>query len=584
MTPNVSLPQAAPAVNTQNDPASTNGWDCVSVLRFPEVNKAIVDQKTSPKTFSQSDNDPTFGTISLNGNFSDWQLSGGDGKLVWIEMPMLNSVFTLMSKTHNYSKPMKANVEVNMLWIEQQTKAANSKGYGLKIDNTVTINVLDLDPGDNTEADGSKVSSSIIGLMKSSLQSWLLKNITQFDHVFASVDIAEKVDSGPLGWLKPTDKFYAVTSSDKDPDNMDKKLFAVLCMTENRENPGDHEVSPFAIPDESRAAFLISPERFLTKMMLNGMPLVFVGKSTIVTQTYVNPQTGQKIEQKVETWKDPVTVDDFTVDNLTITNKVPMRFMTQEMDDGKKVDPIIDKGNFNLRFQTNGLEMDLTDLNFEYSPGITVHLNHTAPMALTIDKDRKFNMVIGKTTTSASVVSSETVLVLEIVGSIAAAVLGAALGGFLGGLASGGGTAIAEGGAEATIETITVAAEEGAEDAAVNITEDAIVDTVDDAETSLDGIEEGEANLSKFGKFKSFLARNKFKIFGTIVGGAIGGSTGTIANIIKAVANADPNVPTIDELGTEALAPITWPNLEKSGFVIKNGGINGCLQIGFTIK
>jgi uncharacterized membrane protein len=258
--------------------------------------------------------------------------------------------------------------------------------------------------------------------------------------------------------------------------------------------------------------------------------------------------------------------------------------MTQEMDDGKKVDPVIDTGKFNLRFQTNGLEMDLTDLNFEYTPGISVHLNHTAPMALTIDKNRKFNMVIGKTTTTASVVSSETVLVLEIVGSIAAAVLGAALGGFLGGLASGGATAVAEGGLEATIDSITVAAEEGVEDSVINITEDALTDTVDDTETSLDGIEDGEANLSKFGKFKSFLSRNKFKIFGSIVGGALGGTTGTIANIIKAVANADPNVPTIDKLGTEALAPITWPNIDSSGFVIKSGGINGCLQIGFTMK
>lgn len=573
----------ANANDAGNNPATTNGWDCVSVLRFPDVNKAIVEQKSSPPNFSQSDDDPTFGTIALKGDFGDWQLSGGDGKLVWIDMPLNNTIFTLMSKDHNYGKPMRATAEVNMLWLEQQTQSAENKGYDLKIDNTVTIDVLNIDPGDNTESGGAKISQSIIGLMKSSLQSWLISNISKFDHVFASVDIAEKVDTGPLGWLKPTDKFYAVTSSDKDPDDINQKLFAVLCMTENRPNPGDHEVSPFAIPTDSRASFLISPERFLNKMMLNGLPLVFVGKSTMETQTYIDPETGVKFTQQVETWKDPVTTNDFTVENLTITNKVPMRFMTQEMDDGKKVDPVIDTGKFVIRFQTDGIEMDLTDLNFEYTPGISVHINHTAPMSLTIDQNRKFKMVLGKSTTSASVVSSTAVLVAEIIGSIAAAVIGAAVGGALGGLASGGATAAAEGGMEATIDSITVASEEGVEESLVNLTEETVTDTVEDADTSMEGIEEGESNLSKFGKFKSFLGRNKFKILGSIIGGALGGSTGSIANIIKAVANSDANVPTIDNLGTEALAPITWPNLSSDLFVINGGGINGCLQIGYSI-
>jgi Clostridium P-47 protein len=573
-----------PAPTDTNQPTSTNGWDCVSVLRFPDVNAAIIKQKSSPPSFSESDTDPTFGLITFNGNFGDWQLSGGDGKLVWIDMPLNNSLFSMLNKTHSYPKTMQATVEVNMLWIEQATKPnATTSGFDLKVDPGVTINVENIDVGANTESDGSKISDVTIGIMKSSLQSWLIKNISQFDHVFASVDIAEQVDTDALGWLKPTDKFYAVTSSDTDPDNIDKMLFAVLCMTENRTNPGDHEVSPFAIPDGSRASFLISPERFMNKMMMNGLPLLFVGKSTIVQKQEVDPETGQTYTVPVETWADPVTVSDFTLANLAITNKVAMRFMTQQLDNKKTVDPVIAAGKFNLRFQTNGIELDLTDLNFDYTPGISVHINHTAPATLSIDSTRKFLLSVGNSTTSAQVVESEGVLIAEIVGSIAAAVIGSVVGGMIGGAAAGGSTAIVEGGTEAAVNTITVTSEEAAEGALLNVTEEAITESSDEATTAMNGISNGAANLSKFAQFTGFLARSWPKILGTIIGGAIGGSTGTIATIIKAVANDHTSVPTIDQLGTEALAPITWPNLDAKGFVVKEGGINGCLQIGFDI-
>ena len=563
---NLMITAPSPVSVTTNQPTTTNGWDCVSVIRFPDVNAAIVTQKSSPASFSQSDNDPDLGTLTFGGDFGDWLLSGGDGKLVSIDMPLMNSVFTMNSNTHSFSKKMVATAEVNMQWVEQGGPS------NLIVDPGVTINVSSLDVGDNLESTGKNISDTTIGIMKESLQNWMKNNVNLFDHVFASVNIAEQVDTGPLGWLKPTDKFYAVTSSDSDPDDINKKLFAVLCMTDKNPNPGDHQVSPFAIPDGLRASFLISEKIFMDKMIRPGLPLLFAGKSTISKS---NP---------TETWAEPVSPDDFEFsDPTTITNKVDMRFITQQLDDGTKVKPVIAKNHFMLRIQSDGLELDLTDLNFEYSHGISVHINHTAPATLTINANRKFVLNVGNSTTSASVVESTELLVESIVASIVASIILSAVGGMIGGAAAGGASTIAKGGAEATIDAITVTTTEAAEDAVTNLTDEAIMDASDEATSSQKAIDQGAADLTKWGKFKGFLSRNWPKMLGSTIGGAIGGATITIPNIIEAMANDHASVPTIDNLGTEALAPITWPNLDKQKFVIKEGGINGCLQIGFDI-
>ena len=563
----ITAPSPAPASTKQ--PTTTNGWDCVSVIRFPDVNAAIVAQKSSPANFSQRDDDPDFGTITFTGDFGDWQLSGGDGKLVWIGMPLMNSVFTMNNNTHAYSKKMVASAEVNMGWAQQ----AGTSGYDLKVDQGVTISVMSIDVGDNVESNGKNISDTTIGIMKESLQNWLIKNIGLFDHVFASVDIATKVDQGPLGWLKPTDKFYAVTSSDDAPDDITKKLFAILCMTEGNQMPGDHEVSPFAIPDGSRASFLISEERVMRKMILPGLPLLFAGKSTISKN---NP---------IETWADPVSADDFEFsDPTTLTNNVDMRFITQELNDGTKVNPVIAKNKFNFRIHSDGLELDLTDLNFEYSHGISVHINHTAPATLTIDGNRKFVLNVGNSTTSASVVESRELLIESIVASIAASIILSAVGGMIGGAVAGGAATIAKTGAEATVDAITVTSTEAAEGAVTNLTDEAIIDASDEAASSQKAIDQGVADLTKWSKFSGFLSRNWPKILGKMIGATLGGAVITIPNIIEAMANDHSSVLTIDNLGTEALAPITWPNLDKKKFVIKGGSINGCLQIGFDIS
>ena len=375
--------------------------------------------------------------------------------------------------------------------------------------------------------------------------------------------MTENVDKGNFSWMTPTDKLYAVTYPAENPNDLEARLLAVLCMTENRPKPDGHEVSPYAIPNGRRLGFLISQERFLNKFLLPGMPLLF----------------SEKISSDGSTNKD-ITTDDFSIKNLTITNNVALKFNKQKLKNGKVVQPIIDPGNFNILLESNNLQYRLTNLHFEYSEGITVKIDHTAYANLSITPERKFSLKVNNSTTSASVSTSKKELIKATVASITASVILAAVGGMAGEAASVGGT-MAIDGAEASIDAIEVTAEESIENEISNLTSEAIEEAGDEAAESVS--EEGGSGTSKIGEFKNYFAKNWAKILGRVIGGTIGAATGTIPLIIKDIANHNAKTPTIDKLGTEALSPFTWPELNNDGFIIHGGGINGCLQIGFDI-
>lgn len=580
---------------TQVPVTDTNGWDTVTAIRFPEMNQAIVKMKRSPLSFDESQSDDDDGTVSFKGKFGDWQLSGGDGKLVWLDLPISEATFGFGGKIFSYPLPMTATIEVNMEWVQEQaseSSTTNSENGGiatsisnqLKVAPGIRVVVQQLFTGDNTEPSGKPVSEVHSSLMKSTLEAWLTQNVASFDHVFATVDIAEDAAKGPLAWLKPTDKMYAVTSAGPDAEQMDNKIFGVLTMTDKNKNPGDHEISPFAIPADCRAAFLISPERFMTQMLQPGLPLLFLGKSTIVEETWYPPESTVAVKREVETWGDAVQAEDFQFSGTALSNGVAMRFHDQTLENGKVVQPVIDAGKFQLTFKPEGLEMELSDLRFDYSWGICVHMEHKANAVLEIDENRCFKLTVKRSVTSAAVTTSEEVKIFTIIGSIAASIILSAVGGMIGGsAAAGAGEAVVNAAGEGVINTIEVIAEEGAE-AAVNVATEAATEAGEEAAESASILSGAMKNIAaKAGDFKLFLAKAWPKILGTIIGGAVGGATGTIPTIIEAIANNNASIPSLDDLGTAALSPVQWANLEQDSFVVLSGGINGCIQIGFTI-
>ena len=105
---------------------------------------------------------------------------------------------------------------------------------------------------------GTQPSDIDKAIIQDLFRQWFEGNMDDFTTVFASVNLNAKADEGQFQWLMPTHVSYAVAEESSLPDG----IFAVLCMTENRDSTGlGHQVSPYAIPEGQRSAFLISPER-----------------------------------------------------------------------------------------------------------------------------------------------------------------------------------------------------------------------------------------------------------------------------------------------------------------------------------
>jgi len=78
--------------------ADTMGWDTVFAIRVPDVNAAIVEEKTSPKTFASGD---LGGGWSITGDFGDWQITpGGDGENINLLIPATSGNMVFSGKTY----------------------------------------------------------------------------------------------------------------------------------------------------------------------------------------------------------------------------------------------------------------------------------------------------------------------------------------------------------------------------------------------------------------------------------------------------------------------------------------------------
>lgn len=531
--------------------ASTNGWDTVYAIRYPDVNKGIIAQKSSPKSFTQSLKDPDMGDMKLIGNFSDWQLAtGGDGKNVRLNLPVTNSTLNFMGQDHSYNSLVTATIEVNLLWLSEdgQPDADDSSSHKSQLmvftNEGNEASVRFIDPGTNTMSDTQK------SFYRTLLESWLNANRGVFEHVFAFLDVNSQADKGKEGfqWLKPTDKLYSVVDVD---DDATKSIFGVLCMTGNRKSPEAHEISPFAIPDKVNSGFLIAPERIISEILWPYIPLMFVDSS-----------------------KDDFSLSD---DNLQITNNKDLKFNKQVLDDGTTIiQPEIAAEKFTITLEATYVKMQFTDLHFPWSPGISVRVTHTSNSTFKMTSDRKLKMDVISSTTTGNIQTEEWVKILEIIGSIALSIIGSVGGGFIGGAVKGG-SAVATGATEAALDAIEMTAVETGEQLTTNIAADAGEEAATETTSLISRVSAAP------GKFASFFARNWAKLLGGAIGGGIGATIGMIPSIIGAVANNHENVPTLDEFGTQAMQPITWPNLSNEGLTLVSGSLNGSFQMGIQL-
>jgi Clostridium P-47 protein len=402
---------ATPALAAQ--PADTNDWDTAFAIHFSDANNAIVAKKSSPPSFSAPYTDGLSGQqYTIAGNFGAWQLSGGSGGIVHMSLPVTGGTLTPQGGTaRNYSGS--GVIEVYLNFLPQPTSdSTNGQTNNLQVKLTtndpvnqpvVTVQSFTFDPTSPLQQGAEAIQSA--------LGTWLNANLQSFNHVFAAVDLNAVADQGAFQWLKPTKVGYAVNA----PNNVttDKYIFGVLCMTEDRDNPNlSNQISPNIIPTGATAGFLISQERFVNKIFLPGVYLIFKG-ATASNFTQTN-------------------------DGATVTNTVPLSFQNFTLDDGTLItDASIGTGNFTLTAFDETMEMQFTDLNFTWKTGYIVHLSYTGLASLSLDANHNLQMTPTGKPSLNTVVTKTTEeqwkeLIEGIVEGIALAVVGAVIGGALG--------------------------------------------------------------------------------------------------------------------------------------------------------
>lgn len=267
-------PGAPPAVAPSGATATTLGWDTVFAIRTSDANAVIRAERSSPPGFSQNAPD---GSGSVTASFGDWQISGGDGVDIHLDLPITSGSVTVLGKKTDISGAV-ATIEVQFDYLPPPPQSGTS----------ATPSHHDLVPK-LTPAPGVKVVSVLkvalagakrdlltSGMVRLLLELWLNTNLKTFQHTFSVVELNRKLAKEDYPWMAPTTTAYAY----KNGGTPETSCLAILCLTEGRDRSGlAAQVSDRAIPAGSRAGFLISDRRFLENMVLPALPSVFPGSA-----------------------------------------------------------------------------------------------------------------------------------------------------------------------------------------------------------------------------------------------------------------------------------------------------------------
>jgi hypothetical protein len=280
--PSINTPRANPmprrmqaGTSSSGVTADTFGWDTVFAIPVPYVNKAIVDHKSSPRSFSFTD---PYGKYSCQGDFGDWQIcQGGDGENLRMILPVMNIKGWLKpEKTTEkfiYEK-LKVIIQIRLQFIPQE-KQPNERKKGT-FRNLIVLN-RSKKPTEpvcslvSVEWESGQMSPGFAEyVFEGALINWCNSNLAEFEHVFTTVNLDRYIDKKQWSFCNPTYTSYAYV----DGKSLEDSVFGVLCMTGGHP-PGNNlqQISPKTIPRGSQGGFLLSCERFLTDLVLPTLEL-----------------------------------------------------------------------------------------------------------------------------------------------------------------------------------------------------------------------------------------------------------------------------------------------------------------------
>ncbi|WP_327107393.1 TULIP family P47-like protein [Nonomuraea glycinis] len=452
------------------------------------------------------------------------------------------------------------------------------------------------------------------------LSSWFNTNIGEFNHVFASLDLAPVLSGDDnYAWMKPTATSYAVT----DQGTMDSSVFGVLTMALGHPPSDNHQVSPYAIPPApAQAGFLISGPMFMRNMLLAGAVNIFNGAPassftigndglTVTNSTDLvwgkfmmdNKNLGSIPAGGFPAQLDQGTLSQDLVNALqlvgvyasgytvSVTAQGSQWLLSQGSSeyildlDGSDLDVYeativnIAAGDFTMSLVHTYVEIQFVNLLYSYSSSYDVHTTYLEQVQLQLQQqDGKqifwFQPNSGKNLT-VNVTKTKEAITREIVEGAVTGVLSlvAVAGPIIEGLSAGAEiTQLSDDAGDAVIEMETFS----------QIEEDNPESTEQDAQDAA-GKAADQSN-GKLTNIKNAFATPKWKFVGTLaaLAGAVVGGDQTISAIIENAANQQwQNVPGFDDFADLAIAPYSWPS--TPGYTLQSASLAGSLQVGLTV-
>ncbi len=270
---------ASSPTSTTAHTVNTYGWDTAFTIPAAEVNKAIVTNHSSPTGFTDSDTyaptDDANIPYKIDMSFGDWQIAlGGDGKNLWLTLPLANVSLELIRKIpkkYTFASAT-ATIEVQLHYLPySDPQGGTSHQLVVKsVPDTPTDPVVCL----VTSTYAGDPSVVVKALLDDSLVRWCNANLAQFTHVFAAIDLNSEIDKSQWGFVAPNYISYAYL----DKDTLDDSLFAVLCMTGDRTGESlAQQIDTNSIPTGSVAGFLVSQKRTLADLIRPAICLAYPG-------------------------------------------------------------------------------------------------------------------------------------------------------------------------------------------------------------------------------------------------------------------------------------------------------------------
>ncbi|NDR56713.1 TULIP family P47-like protein [Aliiruegeria sabulilitoris] len=277
-----AAPPSTPGVSTEN-------WDTVFAVTLDQVNADIVKANKTPPNIDTA----PYGQFQtrVKADFGHWRVTeGGDTQTLYLSIPMKNLVCKTVANNTPYTTTCDSCEAVFAIKLElmpHQGPATKPDGTALPPPKSGTTRhalkprIKSTNPKDPVAVFkqmtwlAPQVGVDAEDPLSDAMENWCQNNLGLFDHVFAFIDINDRVATGDFAFCAPVHSTYAYVDRIQGPG-----LLGILCMTSGDPMPTAAALSPEAVPAGSGAAFVIAPQRFLLDMVAPSLTKIWPNLAT----------------------------------------------------------------------------------------------------------------------------------------------------------------------------------------------------------------------------------------------------------------------------------------------------------------